>query len=279
MLAPTTVSHLEFRWAFSTFNYQLAEQVSLECVPADTSPLWQSALTSVESQCARLEPASSIEFIVSNHLARYIVIPAMPAFTPADQRLAIAVECFRATYGDSVDDWNIRINPLPHAESIIACAVDSALIAGLYAVGEKYKLRVKSLQPHFMSGFNSARQQIRRQQNKATPACFVQMEPDRATIALMRNGGWQAIASGHVTQRWPQEVAAMVGRQMLLANWLGESAVQPVIYLADSRSADLESGRKLSSATDYKVVSVPPAYIHNASPGNQYHDALVLNKG
>jgi len=278
MLAPASISVLEFRWAFPALDYKLVEAVSLDCTPADTSPLWQSALTSAESQCARLEPGSSVEIILSNHFVRYLVIPAMPAFTPADQRVAIAAECFRQAYGDNADDWDIRVDPLAHADSMIACAIDSALIAGLGALGKQYRLKIKSLQPYLMSGFNEARQRIRRTRIKASPVCYVQIEPERATIALLRNGAWHAIASGRVPQEWAQEVAAMVNREILLADWHAHPDAKPAIYLADAHSSSGDSGRSLSSATDYEVIPVQPAYTHKAAGFSRQHDAIAMGK-
>ena len=185
---------------------------------------WASAMLALENLLAQSSVnsanASPITLVLSNQWFRYKIIPAMPAFSPADKVMAVANHCFRESYGDSVDSWMIKVNPLPHGDSLLISAVDAELIAAIEMLCKKHQCKLKSIQPYLMSGFNSMRHQL-----GAGVSCLVQVEAGRLTIALMRDGNWQSITAttlANVSARdisadWSEDLAALISREMLLS--------------------------------------------------------------
>ena len=153
-----------------------------------------------------------LTLVLSNQFVRYQIIPAMPAFSPADKVMAVATHCFRENFGDSVDNWTIRVSPIPHGDSLLISAIDTELVTAIETLCQKYQCRLNSFQPYLMSGFNSMRRQI-----GAGVSVLVQVEAGRLTIALMRDGQWQNITSTKTLKDWSGDLAALISREMLLS--------------------------------------------------------------
>ena len=203
---------------------------------ANNAQPWASALPALENlltqSSGHLANALPITLVLSNQWFRFKIIPAMPAFSPADKVMAVATHCFRESYGDSVDNWMIKVNPLPHGDSLLISAVDVELIAAIEMLCKKHQCKLKSIQPYLMSGFNSMRHQL-----GAGVSCLVQVEAGRLTIALMRDGNWQSITATNLTNvsakdisaDWSEDLAALISREMLLS---GLQNVQGNIYFS-----------------------------------------------
>ncbi len=184
---------------------------------------------------AKFAANTIVDIVLANQLVRYCILPAMPAFTPMNERINIATQCLRETYGEATDSWDIRVNPLPHGDSMLCCAADRLLIEELLTLATRHRLQLRSLQPSLMHGFNAARRQMR-----AEPACFVQLEPGRITLALIRDGAWQALASSLLcnndllSQQWQAQLVQMVSRELLLAGWPLDQNTALTLYIETS---------------------------------------------
>jgi len=181
--------------------------------------LWQNAVNELgalllESKSTSERSGLPLSIVLSNHFVRYKVIPAPPAFTVPGKALLIATHCFRETYGDIVEDWTIKLNTVAGGDTLVACAVDSSLIAALQGLAKQYQCTLKSIQPYLMSGFNLARRQI-----KPLATCYAQVEEGRITIALIRDGAWQTIAGCVAGRDWELALTALIARETLLADW------------------------------------------------------------
>jgi hypothetical protein len=183
-----------------------------------------------------------LTLVLSNQFVRYQVIPAMPAFSPADKVMAVATHCFRESYGESVDNWTIRASSLPHGDSLLISAIDTALIAAIEALCQKYQCKLNSLQPYLMSGFNSMRRQI-----GAGVSALVQVEAGRLTIALMRDGDWQNITAIKTAKDWSADLASLISREMLLSGLqtVGVQSAQPSICFSALPSLQDEKIKQL----------------------------------
>ena len=193
----------------------LNHQVAHEAQP------WASAILALEillsnanaqTQSKHSANGLPLTLVLSNQFVRYQIIPAMPAFSPADKVMAVATHCFRESYGDSVDNWTIRVSPIPHGDSLLISAIDTELVTAIETLCQKYQCRLNSLQPYLMSGFNSMRRQI-----GAGVSALVQVEAGRLTIALMRDGHWQNITAIKTVEDWSVDLAALISREMLLS--------------------------------------------------------------
>ena len=181
--------------------------------------------------------SQAITLVLSNQLVRYKIIPAMPALSSADKVMAVATHCMRESFGDSVDDWMIRVNPLPHGDSLVISAVDAELISAIEFLCKKYQFKLKSIQPYLMSGFNSMRRQIR-----AGVSCLAQVEVGRLTIALTHDGDWKTITATTSSEDWSADLAALISRELLLA---GLQNAQASIYFSALPSVHDEKIKQL----------------------------------
>ena len=182
---------------------------------------WASAIIGLENLLSNVnahtesKPSANglpLTLVLSNQFVRYQIIPAMPAFSPADKVMAVATHCFRESYGDSVDNWTIRVSPIPHGDSLLISAIDTELVTAIEALCQKYQCKLSSLQPYLMSGFNSMHRQI-----GAGVSALVQVEAGRLTIALMRDGHWQNITAIKTLKDWSGDLAALISREILLS--------------------------------------------------------------
>jgi len=193
--------------------------------------LMQSSRKSPSAQMPSAESFNGlpITLVLSNQFVRYQVIPAMPAFSPADKVMAIATHCFRESYGESVDNWTIRANPLPQGDSLLISAIDTELIAAIEVLCQKYECKLSSLQPYLMSGFNSMRRQIGN-----SVSALVQVEAGRLTIALMGDGHWQNITATNTAEDWSADLASLISREMLMSGLqiADVQNAQPRIYFS-----------------------------------------------
>lgn len=220
-LAIDSVSLVRLKSGLKT---KLVEKLHVECAVSSDAHPWLSAVAELERLLMKSQRGLSITIVLSNLFVRYKIIPAMPPLTTSDKIIAVATHCFREAYGDIIDDWLIRVNPLPDGDTLIASAVDAALVRALETLSKKYACKLKSIQPYLMSGFNSIRRQV-----DTHPSCYVQVEAGRLYIALTRDGAWQSIAGCGVGQDWSQSLASLITREMLLAGW---KDVQPIIYFS-----------------------------------------------
>ena len=228
---------------------------------------------------ARLASNLPITLVLSNQWFRYKIIPAMPAFSPADKVMAVATHCFRESYGDSVDSWMIRVNPLPHGDILLISAVDAELIATIEMLCKKHRCKLKSIQPYLMSGFNSMRHQL-----GAGVSCLVQVETGRLTIALMRDGNWQSITAttvANVTAKdisadWSEDLAALISREMLLS---GLQNAQANIYFSALPSLHDEKIKQLFKQNNpaWQVLSADHKAIAGYIPSQDQPYAMALS--
>ena len=110
---------------------------------------------------------------------------------------ALLQHCFRETYGDVSGALQIRANPMPDRGDVVACAVDKALMEGIKAAVAKAGMRLVSVQPYFMSGFNAACKSI-----GGAAACFVQAEPGRIMLGAMRDKNWLGLRAVTASPQW-----------------------------------------------------------------------------
>jgi hypothetical protein len=276
-LALESVSLVRLRAGFRLgFRPGVVEKLHAEFLtPTDGKP-WSLALEELEKLLMKSQAGFSgrglpITIVLSNQFVRYKIIPAMPPLTTADKILAVASHYFRETYGDIVDDWSIRVNPLPDGDTVIASAVDSSLLAALETMMLEHACKLKSIQPYLMSGFNSICSQI-----KTLPSCYVQVEAGRLNIALIRGGAWYSVTGSSAGQDWPEQLSSLIDREMLLAGWQHE---QPTIYLAAPNSAqDEHAHASFAMLSAWKTVQVPQRALvgYSADSDQQYSMALSV---
>jgi hypothetical protein len=274
---------LEKQHALVTENQQGANHAQpwTSALQALENLLTQSGGESLNALSTNAQLASSlpITLVLSNQWFRYKIIPAMPAFSPAEKVMAVATHCFRESYGDSVDSWKVRVNPIPHGDSLLISAVDAELIAAIEMLCKKHQCKLKSIQPYLMSGFNAMRHQL-----GAGVSCLVQVETGRLTIALMRDGNWQSITATtianlrakDISADWSEDLAALISREMLLS---GLQNAQANIYFSALPSLQDEKIKQLFKQNNpaWQVLSADHKAIAGYIPSQDQPYAMALS--
>lgn len=219
------------------WSTRLLDKRHVPLMPENQTQPWSNAVAELEKLLIKSGSGIPITIVLANQWVRYKIIPALPALTATDKMMAVASHCFRESYGDSVDGWMIRVNPLPDGDTLLASAIDAALVEALQSLCKKYRCPLRSIQPYLMSGFNSARRQMH-----TDASCFVQVEAGRLNIALMREGAWQSIAGCGIGADWSVDLSALIEREMLLAGWKN---VQPTVYFSTLPSLQDERTKQL----------------------------------
>lgn len=184
---------------------------------------WMDELGLLEGLLGEARRGLPLCITLSNHYLRYRLAPAPPLSMPAAEVQALLRHCFRETYGDAADGWHIRANPMPDHGDMVACAVDGALMEGLKAAAGKSGVKLVSVQPYFMAGFNATCRSI-----GGAAACFVQAEPGRIMLGAMRDNSWLGLRAIAATPQWEEELQVHIGREILLA---GLENTSPAVFL------------------------------------------------
>lgn len=233
----------------------LVEKRHANCDRVPGAQPWQAELQLLAALLDQSKHRLPLTVVLSNHLVRYRLVPAAPPLMAAKEAMALVKYSFREVYGDIADQWVTRVNPLSAGDAAVACAVDAALLEGLQAVCRQRGLKLRSVLPYLMAGFNPAKRQIRR-----AATCFVQVESGRCVIGLVQNGTWHALNAAVVPSQWTEELPSLIRREMLLAGWDSE---RPQIVLCAHEARPIsrlpgEDGWPLRHVTPRKMAGYVP---------------------
>jgi hypothetical protein len=154
---------------------------------------WRGALEALGREVAALRKRVDVSVVLSNHFARYALLPAQDAAS-AEEELALARFQFVKIHGDRAKAWEVRVSP-GHGGAALACAIDSALLQGLKSCFPRTaKARLVSVQPALMAAYNGARRRIPRE-----GAWLVLAERERTCIARLGAKGWASVHNARET--------------------------------------------------------------------------------
>jgi hypothetical protein len=83
----------------------------------------------------------SMQVVVSDHYARYVLVPWSANLVSDSERLALARVAFAETFGPAADAWNITMDEQPAGCPSFACAIDRALQQTLQDLAKALRLR------------------------------------------------------------------------------------------------------------------------------------------
>lgn len=200
-LAPQRIALVRRR----RFTDKLIESRTLPCLPGEPATPWQGALEVLRRAVAEpLWQQAGAQVVLSNHFIRYAVVARPPAVRAAAEQVALVKHRFNATFGAIAQNWVIRTSQNGR-ESVLAAAVDQALIDGLRETLRVGGVRITSMQPLLMAAFNRLRNHIGQQ-----ALWYVLLEPGKVCIAGVRDGIWLATD----TQRCGGNVIAELPRMI-----------------------------------------------------------------
>jgi len=266
-LAPGNAALVRIRrgWRPKLVQKSLASSsVGMALMDSQHQP-WLTELGLLKGLLEEVKHKRPITVVISNHYMRYRLVPPPPLSMPKTEVQALIQHCFRETYGNVADDWIIRANPLPGRGDQVACAVDKALIEGLGVILRKPGLKLESVKPHFMAGFNTICRRI-----NSSSSCFVQAESGRVMIGIVRDNAWLGLRAVAVNGNLGEELPTHIDREVLLA---GEGNENPAIILDVPQTVQTPT---LDGLRQLNISRVPQPRLDGYSPLDDVSYAMAL---
>ena len=175
--------------------------VSVAGDPAD--PMWGSSLQSLPSVLKETR-GKQVWVILSSRLVRYAVVPWHAALMKTSERLVQARSCFKQIYGDVSDKWAISISEPRYGASVLATAVDQALIEGLRASCREAGTHLVSILPYLTAAYGEFRRSMK------GASYFGVVEHDALGMLRFDSAGVRAVYSQRIHEDWIQELRGIL---------------------------------------------------------------------
>lgn len=185
------------------------EKSRIPCQAASEGPPWaRSVAAFAEALKTRKAWKGDLVVVLSNHFARYALLPWSIRLSDPHEERALARILFEETHGDAARNWEIRVSDEPFGAPRVASAVDRELLSALDRLAAEAGLRPASVQPYLMVAFNLWR--------KSFPdgeCLFLAAEPGRLSLCWIDGGKWRAVRS--LALRKAAELPALIERERL----------------------------------------------------------------
>lgn len=199
------------------------ERTSLACEPPREAAPWQGAVAALRGWLTpRPSRGAELRVVLSNHFARYALLPWHGELTTRAEREALARHLLRDKYGEAADAWSVHLGVPAYGTNTLACAIDLALGEALRSLADEHGLRLASLQSLLGLACDEFAPQLDRD-----AGLFV-LEPGRLACVAVRGGQWQAVQSVRVSPATWND--AWLARQV---DVMGIDPASP-LYLADA---------------------------------------------
>jgi hypothetical protein len=163
---------------------------TLACAQAKDIAGWQPAVEALREALAHPNVESAeVTVVLSNHFVRYLLLPWNPDLVTGQEELAFARARFQHVFGDAAQKWVLKLAHCRPGCATVASAIERPLLESLAAVIAGSPLRLRSVQPGFMTACNA------RPRMPAGDAWIVMMEPGRLLLGSLRQGAWQSLRS------------------------------------------------------------------------------------
>lgn len=156
--------------------------------------------------------------VISNDLVRYLMLPWQESASSPQEVREIARLQFEQVHGEAARGWTVQCHEGGWGRPTLACAIDTALIEGVKAVLDARQLRITTLQPLLMAGFNAVRSEL------AGDTALAIVEADRVCVGVLRDGHLTEVSSRH-----SRGDSATIASQELAM--LGEAGVPPPVHV------------------------------------------------
>lgn len=168
---------------------------------------------------------------LSSHFVRWQLLDWADALQQPQELQAYAQLQMRATFGPSVQTWQVaHADPMP-GHALPVCAADQGLADSLRALQTSHGLQVVALAPYFAVAFDHWRSRL------PTQACwFGAVEPGGLTLGLIQAGAWRGLRVQRLAEAagadaapadWPAQLPSLQA-QMALAAGQPEATDWPV---------------------------------------------------
>jgi hypothetical protein len=217
---------------------------------------WRACLNATMA-ALRSKPRTGIQIdvVLSSHFVRYALVPWSENIVRDSERLAFARLILRNVYGANADAWEVCLDEQPAGQSSFACAVDRALLAGLYGAIAAAGARLGEVTPVLADCINRHRRLL-----KDRAFCLAHAEPGRVTLAFRSNLGWQSVRGRRVDGSLTDTLPSVLKQEATA----GSAVAGGVLYLCAPQLGSVATPaipgwRIVMLADDEGAHSSPPA--------------------
>ncbi len=185
---------------------------------------WQKPLSRLPEVLAAVG-AGGLEtrIVLSNTLARFIVMPWQDALGGEDDWQAFARHALSEIYGERVATWQIRLVMQGYGQPVLACGVVAELVEGLELALREAGSRSGGILPFFSAAYD----RFSRQPGKRA-FWLVQYEPGCLCLARTEDGVVMHVTSRRTDADSGEALGLLIAREIERSGLAEES---PAIYL------------------------------------------------
>jgi hypothetical protein len=183
-----------------------------EIIPVESGSDNPSWLAAVDALPSAMEPSDvaklEVTVIVSNHFMRYALLPWNAELRTEAEWESLARHRLAGVYGTTVEDWMLQSSKTGAQGARVVCAADRTMLDAIIERVTGTGAKLVSIQPYLMAAFNRVRGRVGKE------SCWLVLEErDRLTMAMFRDGAWQAIRSRRVDERWQTMLPEILERE------------------------------------------------------------------
>jgi len=262
-LAPDSVALLRIS---GVLRPRVSEKHTIACDPGLVAQPRQAAVAALGQLAEKARDANAqVTVVLSNHFARFILVPWSEGLGNAAEQTAFVRYCFAKLHGERSKDWDLRLSPAPAGSTRIASAVDSSLVQAVRAAfPAAARAKLVSVQPYLMSAFNRWRKHV-----KGERAWFLLVEPQRACLAYLEGGLCSAVRNTRGNFDEPSQWAELLDRER---HRVGAEGASERVYVHAPRSRKTPS----TQAQGWTFSSLALAPAEGLAPAESEPFAMAL---
>jgi hypothetical protein len=185
----------------------LAKNKHVAVPPTADAAEWKAAVETLP-QVLRDYRNDEVSLVIADQFVRYVLLPWNAAVKSAEQWMVLARHRLTAIHGAVASGWEVKLTETAPSGPRLACAVDRELVEALARAFTAAQVRLVSVQPFLVAGFNRIRAHV------GQGSCWLVVEePGRLTLAFIQRGVWVAIRSRRVDARWRALLPEIIERE------------------------------------------------------------------
>src|SRR5574340_621425 len=165
---------------------------------------WRHALDALAELLRASNVASKASVALSSHWVHVVVVPLRPELRSETERLEFARHLFVARFGPQAEHWLVRLTGSARG-TMLACAVDAALVGELVALCFRHRLAARSVEPLAWVRFNRHAARV-----KSDPCWVLIPESGTVFVGLVRAGGWASAGVRRLADATAESLAALL---------------------------------------------------------------------
>ncbi|MGH8740138.1 MAG: hypothetical protein ACREUN_04460 [Burkholderiales bacterium] len=175
--------------------------------PSADAAEWRAAVDALPEVLKEFKQ-HEVSLVIADQFVRYVLLPWNEALRTGEQWMALARHRLSAIHGAAAAGWEVKLTETAPLGPRLACAVDRELIEALAEKFSAAQVRLASVQPFLVAGFNRIRAHV------GNGSCWLVIEePGRLTLAFIQRGVWVAIRSRRIDERWRDMLPELIERE------------------------------------------------------------------